>query len=283
VNDFNLSDIVALALREDVGPGDLTTRSIIPGDLAGRASLKARRFMVLSGLAAARETMRQADPRIIFTPLAADGDRLGPGAEVARLEGPAASILSAERVCLNFLMRLSGVATLTARFVEAVGRAPAAVVDTRKTTPGLRFLEKAAVRHGGGRNHRFALYDGLLIKDNHIAAVGSLARAVELARAAAPHTLKIEVEVDTLDQLAEALAAGAEVVLLDNMSPEELRRAVALTEAFYAPEPRRTRLEASGGVTLETIGAVAETGVDMISVGAVTHSAPAADLGLDWE
>ncbi|MDR2935233.1 MAG: carboxylating nicotinate-nucleotide diphosphorylase [Candidatus Adiutrix sp.] len=283
MNDFNLSDIVALALREDVGPGDLTTRSIIPGDLAGRASLKARRFMVLSGLAAARETMRQADPRIIFTPLAADGDRLGPGAEVARLEGPAASILSAERVCLNFLMRLSGVATLTARFVEAVGRAPAAVVDTRKTTPGLRFLEKAAVRHGGGRNHRFALYDGLLIKDNHIAAVGSLARAVELARAAAPHTLKIEVEVDTLDQLAEALAAGAEVVLLDNMSPEELRRAVALTEAFYAPEPRRTRLEASGGVTLETIGAVAETGVDMISVGAVTHSAPAADLGLDWE
>jgi nicotinate-nucleotide pyrophosphorylase (carboxylating) len=239
--------------------------------------------LVLSGLAAARETMRQTDRRLVFTPLAADGDRLGPGAEIARLEGPAASILSAERVGLNFLMRLSGVATLTARYVEAVGRATAVVVDTRKTTPGLRSLEKAAVRHGGGRNHRFALYDGLLIKDNHIAVIGSIARAVELARAAAPHTLKIEVEVDTLDQLNEALAAGVEVVLLDNMDPERLRRAVALTEAFYAPGPRRTKLEASGGITLETIGAVAETGVDLISVGAITHSAPAADLGLDWE
>jgi len=283
VNDFTLSDIVALALREDVGPGDLTTRSLIPPDMAGRAILRARGALVLSGLEAARETMRQADRRIVFTPLAADGDRLGPGAEIARLEGPAASILTAERVGLNFLMRLSGVATLTARCVEAAGRAPAVVVDTRKTTPGLRFLEKAAVRHGGGRNHRFALYDGLLIKDNHIAAVGSIARAVALARAAAPHTLKIEVEVDTLEQLNEALAAGAEVVLLDNMNPEMLRRAVALTEAFYAPGPRLTRLEASGGVTLETIGAVAETGVDLISVGAITHSAPAADLGLDWE
>jgi len=182
-------------------------------------------------------------------------------------------------------MHLSGVATLTARYVEAVGRAraPAVVVDTRKTTPGLRFLEKAAVRHGGGRNHRFALYDGLLIKDNHIAAVGSITRAVDLARAAAPHTLKIEVEVDTLDQLKEALAAGAEVVLLDNMNPEMLRLAVALTEAFYAPGARRTKLEASGGVTLATIGEVAKTGVDLISVGAITHSAPAADLGLDWE
>ena len=279
----DLSDIVALALREDVGPGDLTTRCLIPSDMAGRAILRARGALVLSGLAAARETMRQVDRRIVFTPLAADGDRLGPGAEIARLEGPAASILSAERVGLNFLMRLSGVATLTARYVEAVGRAPAVVVDTRKTTPGLRFLEKAAVRHGGGRNHRFALYDGLLIKDNHIAAVGSIARAVELARAAAPHTLKIEVEVDTLEQLKEALAAGAEVVLLDNMNPEQLRRAVALTEAFYAPRPRQTRLEASGGITLETIGEVAETGVDLISVGAITHSAPAADLGLDWE
>jgi nicotinate-nucleotide pyrophosphorylase (carboxylating) len=180
-------------------------------------------------------------------------------------------------------MRLSGVATLTARYVEAVGRAPAAVTDTRKTTPGLRFLEKAAVRHGGGRNHRFALYDGILIKDNHIAAAGSITLAVGRARSAAPHTLKIEVEVDTLEQLHEALAAGADAVLLDNMNPDLLRRAVALTEDFHAPGPRRTSLEASGGITLETIGAVARTGVDFISVGALTHSAPAVDLGLDWE
>jgi nicotinate-nucleotide pyrophosphorylase (carboxylating) len=280
---FALSDIVALALREDVGPGDLTTRCTIPGDLVGGARLRTRQALVLSGLAAAEETMRQTDPRLVFTPLAADGDSLEPGAEIARVEGPAASILAAERVCLNFLMRLSGVATLTARYVEAAGGAPAAVVDTRKTTPGLRFLEKAAVRHGGGRNHRFALYDGLLIKDNHIAAAGSIALAVGRARAAAPHTLKIEVEVDTLDQLNQALAAGADLVLLDNMSPDLLRQAVARTEAFFAPGPRRTRLEASGGITLESIGEVARTGVDLISVGAITHSAPSVDLGLDWE
>jgi len=156
-------------------------------------------------------------------------------------------------------------------------------LDTRKTTPGLRVLEKAAVRHGGGHNHRFGLYDGLLIKDNHIAASGSIALAVARAREAAPHTLKIEVEVDTLAQLREALAAGADLALLDNMGPDTLRQAVALAESFYAPAARRISLEASGGITLETIGEVAETGVDLISVGAITHSAPAADIGLDWE
>ena len=219
MNHFTLHDIVTLALMEDVGPGDLTSRYTIPDGLAGGARLRARGAVVLSGLPAAAETMRQVDEGIVFTPLAADGDRLGPGAEIARLQGPAASILAAERVCLNFLMRLSGVATLTARYVEAVGSAPVAVVDTRKTTPGLRFLEKAAVRHGGGRNHRFALYDGILIKDNHIAAAGSIARAVSRARAAAPHTLKIEVEVDDLDQLRQALEAEADLILLDNMAP----------------------------------------------------------------
>ena len=278
-----LRDIVALALMEDVGPGDVTTRCAISGDLAGRAYLRTREALVLSGLPAAKETLGQADQRIIFTPLAAEGDSLDPGAEIARLEGPAASILSAERVCLNFLMHLSGVATLTARYVMAVAHTRAVVTDTRKTTPGLRVLEKAAVRHGGGRNHRFGLYDGLLIKDNHIAASGSITMAVNQARASAPHTLKIEVEADTLDQLKEALDAGADLVLLDNMGPDLLRQAVALTEAFHAPGPRRTRLEASGGITLGNIGQVAETGVDLISVGAITHSAPAADLGLDWE
>ena len=278
-----LHDIVALALMEDVGPGDVTTRCAVPGGLVGRASLRARKPLVLSGLPAALETVRQADQRIVFTPLAAEGDHLNPGAEIARLEGPAASILSAERVCLNFLMRLSGVATLTASYVAAVAHTPAVVVDTRKTTPVLRVLEKAAVRHGGGRNHRFGLYDGLLIKDNHIAASGSITLAVNRARAAAPHTLKIEVEADTLEQLSEALTAGADLVLLDNMEPELLRRAVSLTESFYAPGPRRTALEASGGITMENIRQTAETGVDLISVGAITHSAPAADMGLDWE
>ena len=283
MNQFTLQDIVALALREDVGPGDLTSRCLIPEDLAGRASLRARQALVLSGLTAAAETLRQVDQRLVFIPLAADGDRLAPGAEIARIEGPAASILAAERVCLNFLMRLSGVATLTARYVEAASRTPAAVVDTRKTTPGLRLLEKAAVRHGGGRNHRFALYDGLLIKDNHLAAIGSIAEAVARARAATPHTLKIEVEVDTLDQLGQALVAGADLVLLDNMGLDLLQEAVALAEAYFAPGPRRVGLEASGGITLETITAVAQTGVDFISIGAITHSAPAADLGLDWD
>jgi nicotinate-nucleotide pyrophosphorylase (carboxylating) len=227
--------------------------------------------------------MRQTDSRIVFTPLAADGDHLTPGSEIARLQGPAASILSAERVALNFLMRLSGVATLTAKFVAAAANPGIAVVDTRKTTPGLRFLEKAAVRHGGGRNHRFALYDGILIKDNHIAAAGSIAKAVSRARFAAPHTLKIEVEVDTLDQLKEALTAGADLVLLDNMGPDLLRQAVRITENFHAPTPRLTLLEASGGINLDSIGSIAQTGVDLISVGAITHSAPSVDLGLDWD
>ena len=283
MNHFTLNDIVTLALMEDVGPGDLTSRYTLPPGLAGSAHLRARGAVVLSGLPAAVETMRQVDERIAFTVLAGDGDHLPPGAEIARLQGPAASILAAERVCLNFLMRLSGVATLTARYVEAVGSAPVSVVDTRKTTPGLRFLEKAAVRHGGGRNHRFALYDGILIKDNHIAASGSIAQAVGRARAAAPHTLKIEVEVDDLDQLRQALEAGADLVLLDNMAPDLLRRAVILAGEFFAPGPRRALLEASGGITLETIGAVAQTGVDLISVGAITHSAPSVDLGLDWD
>ena len=283
MNTAAIRDIVALALREDVGPGDLTTRCLLPGDPAGRACLRAREGLVLSGLPAAIETLRQVDRRVVLTPLAAEGDHLGPGGVIARLEGPAASILTAERVCLNFLMRLSGVATLTARYALAVAHTKAAVLDTRKTTPGLRVLEKAAVRHGGGHNHRFGLYDGLLIKDNHIAASGSIALAVARAREAAPHTLKIEVEVDTLAQLREALAAGADLALLDNMGPDTLRQAVALAESFYAPAARRISLEASGGITLETIGEVAETGVDLISVGAITHSAPAADIGLDWE
>lgn len=283
MNPFSITDIVRLALMEDLGPGDLTSRLTVPPDRQGQARISARQNLVLSGLEAARETLRQVDPGIVVTPYAVEGDRLRTGDEVARLEGPAVSILSAERVALNFLMRLSGVATITAEYVAAANNPLVAVVDTRKTTPGLRILEKTAVRHGGGRNHRFALYDGLMVKDNHIAAAGSITRAVENIRRGAPHTLRLEVEVDTLDQLLEALKAGADIIMLDNMGPELLRQAVKITADFHAPQPRATLLEASGGISLNTIGPIAQTGVDLISVGALTHSAPSVDLGLDWD
>ena len=283
MNPFSVTDIVRLALVEDLGPGDITSRLTIPYDRQGRAHLVARADLVLSGLTAALETLRQVDPSVAFTPAAADGDRLTKGSEIACLAGPAISILSAERVALNFLMRLSGVATLTAQYVAAANNSQVAVVDTRKTTPGLRLLEKAAVRHGGGRNHRLALYDGVLIKDNHIAAAGSIAQAVARALKRAPHMLKIEVEVDTLEQLREALAAKVDMVMLDNMGLDLLRQGVKITREHPDPAVRATILEASGGVNLTTIGAIAQTGVDIISVGALTHSAPSVDLGLDWE
>lgn len=283
MNPFSVTDIVRLALMEDLGPGDLTSRFTVPSGRPGKARIVARQDLVLSGLEAARETLRQIDPGIVITPYAVEGDRLRAKDEVALVEGPAVSILSAERVSLNFLMRLSGVASLTARYVEAAGNPRVAVVDTRKTTPGLRVLEKAAVRHGGGRNHRFALYDGILIKDNHIAAAGGISQAVAGVRQNAPQTLKIEVEVDTLDQLPEALKAGADIIMLDNMGPELLRQAVKIVSDFQAPGPRTILLEASGGINLSTIGPIAQTGIDLISVGALTHSATSADLGLDWD
>jgi nicotinate-nucleotide pyrophosphorylase len=283
MNPFSVADIVRLALMEDLGPGDLTSRLTVPTDRQGRARIVARQALVLSGLEAARETLRQVNPGIVITPYAVEGDRLKAGDEVALLEGPAVSILSAERVMLNFLMRLSGVASLTTQYVAAAANPQVSVVDTRKTTPGLRVLEKAAVRHGGGRNHRFALYDGILIKDNHIAAAGGISQAVESARREAPRSLRIEVEVDTLDQLHEALEAGADIIMLDNMGPELLRQAVKIVSDFHAPGPRTTLLEASGGINLNTIGPIAQTGVDLISVGALTHSAPSVDLGLDWD
>jgi nicotinate-nucleotide pyrophosphorylase (carboxylating) len=204
------------------------------------------------------------------------------GEAVAEVSGPSASILTSERVALNFLGRLSGVATLTSKYVEAAGEGGPAIIDTRKTTPLLRALEKAAVVHGGGRNHRFNLGDGILIKDNHIKAAGSIKAAVARARLGRPHLLKIEIEADDLSQLAEALEAGADAVLLDNMSPALLSEAARMADAFFSPGQRGALLEASGGVSLETVGAIAKTGVDLISVGAITHSAPCADVGLDW-
>lgn len=282
IRSSHIAAIVRLALEEDLGPGDLTSRLTIPYNRQGLARYMARQELVVSGLAAVAETMSQLDQAIVFTPAAADGDSLQPGQEIGRLEGPAISLLSAERVSLNFLMRLSGVATLTAKYVATAGNPKVSVVDTRKTMPGMRFLEKAAVRHGGGRNHRFALYDGILIKDNHIAAAGSITHAVKQAKSRAPHTLRVEVEVDDLVQLGEALSAGADLVMLDNIGPDTLREAVRMAEAFHAPGPRLTLLEASGGINLATIGEIAQTGVDIISVGALTHSAPSVDVSLDW-
>ena len=265
--------IVRWALAEDIGHGDLTTDlTVEPGAMA-KAHIVAKQDLVLSGLQAARLAFTLVDQAVEFEAAAGDGDRLATGDVVARMSGPAASILTAERAALNFLIHLSGVATLTARFVELLQGGRARLVDTRKTTPGHRVLEKAAVRHGGGFNHRFGLYDGILIKENHIQAAGSITAAVTRARTGAPHTIKVEVEIESLDQLEEALAAGAEAILLDNMNPDQMREAVRRTAG-------RALLEASGGVSLESAAAIAATGVDLISCGALTHSAPAADLSL---
>lgn len=270
-----------LALAEDLGPaGDRTSLSLIPAERPGRAAFVARAAGVVAGLPAAALVCGAVDPRLTFTPLLPDGFRIDPGATLATVAGPLRSLLAAERTALNFLQRLSGVASLTRKYVDAAAGHRAVVLDTRKTTPGWRLLEKYAVRMGGGTNHRLGLYDGVLIKDNHLAGLGGdVRRAVETARVAPGNEgLPIEVEVDTGEQLEAALSARADIVLLDNMSPEQMRAAVARRDAVSPG----TKLEASGGVNLATIGAIAATGVDRISVGALTHSAPALDIGLDY-
>lgn len=274
--DRHTRRLIEMALAEDVGHGDATSRASIAPDTRAAARIVARQELVVSGVPVAGAVFAAVDSSVIFEPLAEYGARVTPGTDVARVSGPARSILTAERTALNFLQRLCGVATLTARYVAAVEGAGARIVDTRKTIPAFRALDKAAVRHGGGTNHRFGLDDGILIKDNHIAAAGSLTAAVSRAREHGGYLLQIEVECDTLDQVKEALAVGADVILLDNMPPDTLRAAVALCRG-------KARTEASGGITLESIRAVADTGVDAISVGALTHSAPAADLALDFD
>ena len=264
--------IVLAALAEDIGAGDVTTDATIPADAVGVADLLVKEAGVVCGVRVAETTFRALDPDIRFEAIASDGDVVDPPAVVARISGSERAILTGERVALNFLGRLSGIATLTRRYVDAVEGTDASVLDTRKTTPGLRELEKYAVACGGGRNHRFGLDDAVLVKDNHVRAAGSVSAAVELVRAAT--ALPIEVECDTLDQLAEALDIGVGAILLDNMSLDQLREAVDLTGG-------RARLEASGGVTLDTIRAIAETGVDEISVGALTHSARSLDVSLE--
>jgi nicotinate-nucleotide pyrophosphorylase (carboxylating) len=271
--------LIDLALAEDVGSGDITTRATIPAERLATGRLLVKSHGVLSGLPVVRAVYARMDGGVVVEQLVADGAAVTPGTVVATLHGPARALLSGERVALNFLQRLSGVATVTAAYVAAVAGTRARIIDTRKTTPGLRVLQKQAIRDGGGHNHRLGLADGVLIKDNHLAAIGGpdrVTQAVRAARAAAPHTLKIEVEVTTLAELDEALAAGADVVLLDNMDPPTMALAVRQTAG-------RALLEASGGITLETVRAVAETGVDLISVGALTHSAPALDISLEFD
>jgi nicotinate-nucleotide pyrophosphorylase (carboxylating) len=270
-----IRDAVEAALREDLGrAGDITSAATIPPDTRAQAVIAARKPGVIAGLALAEEAFRAVDPEIGFECELSDAARVDAGAVVARMSGRARALLSAERVALNFLCHLSGIASMTRSYVDAVAHTRARITCTRKTTPGLRALEKYAVRCGGGSNHRFGLDDAILIKDNHIAVSGGITAAIARAKSLVGHLVKIEVEVDTLDQLSEALAAGAEVVLLDNMRPDTLREAVAIAAG-------RAVLEASGGITFDTVAAIAETGVDFISSGAITHSAPALDLGLD--
>ena len=273
--DLLVAEAVRTALREDLGrAGDITTSATIPADARATAHLVARQPGIIAGLRVAAWAFREIDPGVRFSALASDGDPVQSGTIVAEVEGPAAAILSAERVALNFLCHLSGVASATRALVDRVKHTRARVCDTRKTTPGLRALEKYAVRCGGGTNHRFGLDDAILIKDNHIAVAGGVLAAIRGARAAAGHLVKVEIEIDTLDQLVEAMVEGPDAVLLDNMTLAEMREAVGLVAG-------RAITEASGNVTLETIAAIAETGVDLISSGWITHSAPILDLALD--
>jgi nicotinate-nucleotide pyrophosphorylase (carboxylating) len=269
---------VAEALAEDDAWRDVTTAALVPPDQQGRAVIIAKASGVLAGLPVVEAVFHALDPSLTFELAVADGARLSPGQVVARVAGALSPILRGERVALNFLQRMSGVATHTARLVGALEGLPTRLLDTRKTAPGLRAFDKYAVRVGGGHSHRFNLADGILIKDNHLAALKArgvdIVHAVRMARLASPHTLRVEIEVTSVDQALEALAAGAEVLLLDNMQLEDVQRVATVARG-------RALTEASGGITLENVRAVAETGVDFISVGAVTHSAPALDMSLD--
>lgn len=267
---------VAQALAEDVGAGDITSIATVPESTLGRAVFQAKDTGVLCGLPVLQRVYAHVDPRVVVELLVDEGSAVTPGVHVARASGSARSLLTGERVALNFLQHLSAISTRTAGFVKLVEGTGARIVDTRKTVPGLRALAKYAVRVGGGHNHRFGLYDGVLIKDNHLQAAGGIRPAIQRAREIAPHTLRIEVETETLEQVREALDAGADVVLLDNMDLETRRQAVALCRG-------RVLTEASGGISEGTIRAIAETGVDLISVGALTHSVTALDISLDWE
>jgi nicotinate-nucleotide pyrophosphorylase (carboxylating) len=271
---YALAELIRTALTEDVGMGDVTTGAALRGDETGQALATAKAELVVAGIEVFGEVFRTLDPSLTFTIRRRDGEKAGTGDILAEIEGSLASILTAERVALNLLQRMCGIATLTRRYVDEIAGMHAKILDTRKTAPGLRILDKYAVRAGGGYNHRFALYDGVLIKDNHIAAAGGIGEAVRRVRERVPHTLKVEVEVKNEAELEEALTAGADAVLLDNMGIDEMAAAVKRVAA-------KIPLEASGNMTLARVRGVAATGVDLISVGALTHSAAAADISLN--
>jgi len=276
LSDFLLAPLVDAALREDIRSGDITTNSLIPPGLGGKAEMNFKVPGVVCGLDIARLVFATLDSRVHVDIFCADGTRVDAGATVLSVSGEGRALLSGERVALNFVQRLSGIATLTQEFVKEVEGTRAKITDTRKTTPGLRLLEKYAVRCGGGHNHRFALDDMILIKDNHIALCGGVSYAVQRARDVVGHCVKIEVECDTMQQVAEAATAGADIIMLDNMGPEQLKDAVDLIAG-------RALTEASGGVSLATVRAIAKSGVDIISIGALTHGVKSLDVGLDVE
>ncbi|HSS21280.1 MAG TPA: carboxylating nicotinate-nucleotide diphosphorylase [Pyrinomonadaceae bacterium] len=273
-NSTEILDSIRRALAEDIGPGDPTTESIVSSDAQATVQIVAKQAGVIAGLQVARTVFRQCDNQIVFTPRTTDGSAVAPGEVVAEVSGPARALLTAERVALNFLGRMSGIATLTHQFVEAVAGTGAVILDTRKTAPGLRSTDKLAVTLGGGQNHRYGLFDMILIKDNHIDFAGSLGEAVRRARAAGTN-LEIEVEARSIKEVREALALKVERILLDNMTPEMMREAVELNKSA-------AKLEASGNVNLTTVREIAETGVDYISVGGLTHSPQTFDLSLKW-
>lgn len=272
-NVLEIAEIIKRALQEDIGSGDVTTMATVPAGTSRRAELVAKEDFTLAGLDVARQVFTTLDPDVAFEPLKFDGNKVQSGDVLAWIKGDARILLQGERVALNLLQRMSGVATTAARFVAAVAHTDAIIVDTRKTTPGLRVLEKYAVRMGGAQNHRTSLYDGVLIKENHIAAAGGISAAIAGARRSVPHTLKIEVETETLDDVREALAAGADIIMLDNMTLEQMSEAVALIGS-------KAVTEASGGVNLDTVADIAATGVNLISVGALTHSSRATDISM---
>lgn len=276
LNKTYIDKIVQDALNEDIGSGDITTIITVPADATATANFVAKATGIVAGIDIAKAAFASLDPTVVFDARLKDISTFNSGDIIATVSGNARAILSAERVALNFLQRTCGIATLSSKYVSLVAHTKARIVDTRKTTPGLRLIEKYAVTIGGGSNHRFNLSDGILIKDNHIAAAGGVAAAVSAAKKYAPHTLKIEVEVTTINQLDEAITAGADAVLLDNMTLDMLKQAVEAASG-------RVITEASGGVNEATVSAIADTGVDLISVGALTHSAPALDISLQFK
>ncbi len=269
-----IDKIIDSALEEDLGPGDITTEALVDLSVKGEARLIAKEEIILAGIEVFSRVFSRLDPEIVVETKYRDGEAVSNGEDIGIVKGSMRGILSGERTALNFLQRLSGIATLTRKYVERTDSSKVRVIDTRKTTPGLRILEKYAVRRGGGFNHRFGLFDGILIKDNHIAVAGSIAKALARIKGRVPHTLRIEVEVEDIKGVEEAIGAGADAILLDNMSLKEMREAVSIAGG-------RVLVEASGGITLESIEEVSKTGIDLISVGAITHSARSVDISLE--